>query len=98
MTAHLLQIESEIVKFISGNELLPITGSIYNDLSVFPIVSKLLTGELLNDVTVNPHKVLADNTPKKPVFIIKRNNKKKVQPLPEFGGEISFAPTEYYVL
>jgi hypothetical protein len=67
----LIKLESIVDTYISNVEISPIDKSKDPKLDVFPIVAKLLTGELLDDEPMDPSRVLADNAPKKPVFIIK---------------------------
>ncbi|XP_028049502.1 uncharacterized protein LOC105837830 isoform X2 [Monomorium pharaonis] len=67
----LIKLESIVDTYISNIEISPIDKSKNPKLDTFPIVVKLLTGELLDDEPMDPYRVLADNAPKKPVFIIK---------------------------
>ncbi|KAG7189421.1 hypothetical protein KM043_017125 [Ampulex compressa] len=86
ITPHLLRLESVVDKYVSGARLLSIEHTVSSNLSVFSIVAKLLTGELLDHEVVNPVDVLADNAPKKPVFIIKNVKRKiDVSKLPDIG-------------
>jgi len=71
----LVKLESIIDTYVSNIDILPIDKSKCPKLDVFPIVAKLLTGELLDDEPMDPYCVLADNTLKKPVFIIKIKRK-----------------------
>ncbi|XP_015189506.1 PREDICTED: uncharacterized protein LOC107073391 [Polistes dominula] len=76
MVPYILKLESTIDKFVSSTALLPKSPLISSDLNAFSFVSKLLTGELMGNETINPHYVLAENITKKPVFIIKSNKRK----------------------
>lgn len=67
----LVKLESVIDAYISNLEISPIDRSKDPKLDVFPIVVQLLTGELLGDEPMDPYRVLVDNAPRKPVFIIK---------------------------
>ncbi|XP_018398129.1 PREDICTED: uncharacterized protein LOC108776114 [Cyphomyrmex costatus] len=67
----LVKLESDIDTYVSNTNISPIDKSKYPKLDVFPIVAKLLTGELLDDEPIDPYCVLLDNVPRKPVFIIK---------------------------
>lgn len=67
----LVKLESFIDAYVSNIEISPIDKSKCPKLDVFPIVAKLLTGELLDDEPMDSYRVLAENAPRKPVFIIK---------------------------
>lgn len=67
----LVKLESVVDTYVSNIEISPIDRSDCSKLDVFPIVAKLLTGELLDDEPLDPYRVLADNMPRKPVCIIK---------------------------
>ncbi|XP_011876462.1 PREDICTED: uncharacterized protein LOC105566786 [Vollenhovia emeryi] len=67
----LVKLVSVIDEYVSSIEISPIDRSMCPKLDVFPVVAKLLTGELLDDEPMDPSRVLADNVPRKPVFIIK---------------------------
>ncbi|XP_072760322.1 uncharacterized protein [Anoplolepis gracilipes] len=67
----LFELESNIDEYVSTVKISPIDKSECSNLDVFVIVTKLLTGELLDNEPMDPYHVLADNAPKKPVFIIK---------------------------
>ncbi|XP_071638088.1 uncharacterized protein [Temnothorax longispinosus] len=67
----LVKLNSAVDAYVSSIEITPIDTSKCPKLDVFPIVAKLLTGELLGDEPMDPHRVLADNAPRKPVCIIK---------------------------
>ncbi|XP_077262451.1 uncharacterized protein LOC143897546 [Temnothorax americanus] len=67
----LVKLNSAVDAYVSNIEITPIDTSKCPKLDVFPIVAKLLTGELLGDEPMDPHRVLADNAPRKPVYIIK---------------------------
>ncbi|XP_020292964.1 uncharacterized protein LOC109859280 isoform X2 [Pseudomyrmex gracilis] len=71
----LMKLESTIDTYVSTITLLPINKSNRSELDVLINVAKLLTGELLGSEFVDPHRVLTDNAPKKPVFIIKTKPK-----------------------
>ncbi|XP_029169099.1 uncharacterized protein LOC114939042 [Nylanderia fulva] len=75
----LVKLESSIDSYISNVEISPIDKSECSKLlNVFPIVTKLLTGELLDNEPMDPNHVLMDNAPKKPVFIIKTKRKSDI--------------------
>lgn len=76
ITPQLIDLISPIDDFISHNEIIPLNRPISEDLSVFPILSKLLTGELLGHEPMNPDHILITNAPKKPVFITKKKKRK----------------------
>ena len=71
----LVKLESVVDTYVSNINISPIDKSKCPKLDVFPIVAKLLTGELLDDEPIDPCCVLADNIPRKPVFIIKIKHK-----------------------
>ncbi|XP_012058540.1 PREDICTED: uncharacterized protein LOC105621684 [Atta cephalotes] len=71
----LVKLESDVDTYVSNINISPIDKSKCPKLDVFPIVAKLLTGELLDDEPIDPCCVLADNVPRKPVFIIKIKHK-----------------------
>ncbi|KYN30699.1 hypothetical protein ALC56_14997 [Trachymyrmex septentrionalis] len=71
----LVKLESDVDTYVSNINISPIDKSKCLKLDVFPIVAKLLTGELLDDEPIDPCCVLADNVPRKPVFIIKIKHK-----------------------
>ena len=77
----LIDLISSIDDFISHNEIIPMNQSISEELSVFPILSKLLTGELLGHEPMNPEQILITNAPRKPVFITKKSKRKIDAPL-----------------
>lgn len=66
-----MKLESTIDRYVSTITLLPINRSNCSELDVLINVAKLLTGELLGSEFIDPHHILADNAPRKPVFIIK---------------------------
>lgn len=74
----LVKLESTIDAYISTVEISPIDKSECSKLDVFAIVTKLLTGELLDNEPMDPYHVLMDNAPKKPVFIIKTKRKSDI--------------------
>lgn len=61
---------SSIDNFVNNNEIIPLNRSC-DELSVFPLVSKLLTGELFGYEPIDSQFVLKTNAPKKPIFITK---------------------------
>ncbi|KAL0110618.1 hypothetical protein PUN28_013894 [Cardiocondyla obscurior] len=71
----LVKLDTIIDEYVSTSEISLIDKSKCEKLDAFPIVAKLLTGELLNDEIMDPKRVLAENIPKKPVFIIKVKRK-----------------------
>lgn len=71
----LVKLESAVDEYISTIEISLINNSTHSELDVFAIVGKLLTGELLDNEPMDPYRVLMDNVPKKPVFIIKTKRK-----------------------
>lgn len=73
------QLESSIDAFVSTIELSPTDKSeCLQLLDVFPIVTKLLTDELLDNEPMDPYHVLMNNAPRKPVFIIKTKRKSDI--------------------
>lgn len=80
ITPHLIKLESAIDKYVTNVELLPTKKSFLPDLSIFSLVAKLLTGELLGYESIDPNYVLIENMPKKPVFIIKNVKRKTIYP------------------
>ncbi|XP_076663066.1 uncharacterized protein LOC143366117 [Andrena cerasifolii] len=80
ITSHLLKLESAVDKYASNAELLPSKRSLFSDLSIFTLVAKLLTGELLGNESIDPNHILMENAPKKPVFIIKNVKRKTICP------------------
>ncbi|GAB1869027.1 hypothetical protein CAJAP_10106 [Camponotus japonicus] len=74
----LIKLESTIDAYISTVEISPIDKSECSKLDVFAIVTKLLTGELLDNEPMDPYHVLMDNAPRKPVFIIKTKRKSDI--------------------
>ncbi|XP_076169976.1 uncharacterized protein LOC143148020 [Ptiloglossa arizonensis] len=77
ITPHIIKLETTVDKYVSNVELLPAKKSFLCDLSIFSLVAKLLTGELLGHESIDPNYILTENMPKKPVFIIK-NIKRKI--------------------
>ncbi|XP_031846295.1 uncharacterized protein LOC116432923 [Nomia melanderi] len=77
---HITKLGLMVDKYVSSVELLPIKKSFLSDLSTFSIVVKLLTGELLGYEPIDPHHILMENIPKKPVFIIKNVKRKAICP------------------
>ncbi|XP_018317213.1 uncharacterized protein [Mycetomoellerius zeteki] len=71
----LVKLESDVDTYVSNINISPIDKSKCPKLDVFTIVTKLLTGELLDNEPIDPYCVLADNVPRKPVFIIKIKHK-----------------------
>lgn len=71
MIPFLTKLESTVDVYASTIYIEISPQSEYTELDVFPIVAKLLTGELLAYEPINPYHVLADNALRKPVFIIK---------------------------
>ncbi|XP_011152020.1 uncharacterized protein LOC105190789 [Harpegnathos saltator] len=67
----LVKLEATVNEYASTIEVPLMNRAECTELDVFTIVAKLLTGELLDDEPMNPYHVLADNAPKKPVFIVK---------------------------
>ncbi|KOC64481.1 hypothetical protein WH47_01065, partial [Habropoda laboriosa] len=80
ITPYLIKLESIIDKYVTSVELLPTKKSCLSDISIFSLVAKLLTGELLGYESVDPKYVLMENMPKKPVFIIKNVKRKTIYP------------------
>lgn len=76
ITPHLIKLETAIDKYVTNVELLPAQKSFLSDLSIFSVVTKLLTGELLDHEYIDPNYILMENVPKKPVFIIKNTKRK----------------------
>ncbi|XP_020707950.1 uncharacterized protein LOC105685845 [Athalia rosae] len=76
MTPYLLELESAVDTYVNSNELLPVSQRISSNLSVFSVLARLLTGELLGNEPVNPNHVLISNAPRKPVFITKNVKRK----------------------
>lgn len=74
----LVKLESTIDAYISTVAISPIDKFKCSKLDVFAIVTKLLTGELLDNEPMDPYHVLMDNAPKKPVFIIKTKRKSDI--------------------
>ncbi|CAL7935299.1 unnamed protein product [Xylocopa violacea] len=80
ITPHLIKLESAIDKYVTSVELLPTKKSLLPDLSIFSLVAKLLTGELLGHESMDPNNILMENIPKKPVFIIKNVKRRTIYP------------------
>ncbi|XP_054013357.1 uncharacterized protein LOC128895101 [Hylaeus anthracinus] len=80
ITPHIIKLESIVDRYVSNVELLPTKKSFLYDLSIFSLVSKLLTGELLGHEFIDPNHILTENMPKKPVFIIKNVKRKATYP------------------
>ncbi|XP_046141932.1 uncharacterized protein LOC114872347 [Osmia bicornis bicornis] len=78
ITPHLIKLETAIDKYVTNVELLPAQKSFLSDLNIFSLVTKLLTGELLDHEYIDPNYVLMENVPKKPVFIIKNTKRKTI--------------------
>lgn len=74
----LVKLEAAVNVYASSIEVSPINRAECTESDVFAIVAKLLTGELLDDEPMNPYHVLADNAPKKPVFIVKTKRRTDV--------------------
>ncbi|KAM0724537.1 hypothetical protein ACS0PU_009618 [Formica fusca] len=74
----LVKLESSIDAYISTVEISPINKSECSKLDAFTILTKLLTGELLDNEPMDPYQVLVDNAPRKPVFIIKTKRKSDI--------------------
>ncbi|XP_070163198.1 uncharacterized protein [Polyergus mexicanus] len=74
----LIKLESSIDAYISTVEISPINKSECLKLDAFTILTKLLTGELLDNESMDPYQVLVDNAPRKPVFIIKTKRKSDI--------------------
>lgn len=74
----LVKLESSIDAYVSTIELSPINKSECSKLDAFTVLTKLLTGELLNNEPMDPYQVLMDNAPRKPVFIIKTKRKSDI--------------------
>lgn len=74
----LVKLESSIDAYISTVEISPINKSKCSKLDAFTILTKLLTGELLDNEPMDPYQVLVDNAPRKPVFIIKTKRKSDI--------------------
>lgn len=80
ITPYLTKLEFMVDKYVSSVELLPAKRSFLSDLSIFTLVTKLLTGELLGHEYIDPNYILTENAPKKPVFIIKNIKRKTICP------------------
>ncbi|XP_076248251.1 uncharacterized protein LOC143188081 [Calliopsis andreniformis] len=80
VTPQIIKLESMVDKYVSNINLLPMKKSFLSDLSIFTLVAKLLTGELLGHEYIDPNYILTENMPKKPVFIIKNVKRKTVCP------------------
>ncbi|XP_017761733.1 PREDICTED: uncharacterized protein LOC108551899 [Eufriesea mexicana] len=80
ITPHLIKLKSAIDKYVTNIELLPTKKSLLYDLSIFSLVAKLLTGELLGHEFIDSNYILMENMPKKPVFIIKNVKRKSIYP------------------
>ncbi|XP_014485887.1 PREDICTED: uncharacterized protein LOC106750219 [Dinoponera quadriceps] len=65
------KLEAAVNAYVSTIGISPLNRTECTESDVFAIVVKLLTGELLGVEPMNPYHVLADNAPKKPVFIVK---------------------------
>lgn len=63
MIPFLFELESNIDEYVSTVKISPIDKSECSNLDVFVIVTKLLTGELLDNEPMDPYHVLADNAP-----------------------------------
>lgn len=74
----LVKLETAVNVYASTIEVSPMNRAECTELDVFAIVAQLLTGELLDDEPMNPYRVLADNAPRKPVFIVKTKRKTDV--------------------
>ncbi|KAL6441916.1 hypothetical protein ACFW04_002355 [Cataglyphis niger] len=74
----LVKLESSVDAYVSNIELSPINKSECSKLDAFTVLTKLLTGELLNNEPMDPYQVLMDNAPRKPVFIIKTKRKSDI--------------------
>lgn len=74
----LVKLEAAVEVYASTIEVSLVNRAECTELHVFTIVTKLLTGELLDDEPMNPYHVLADNAPKKPVFIVKTKRRTDV--------------------
>ncbi|XP_032664971.1 uncharacterized protein LOC116841300 [Odontomachus brunneus] len=74
----LVKLEAAVEVYASTIEVSLMNRAECTELHVFTIVAKLLTGELLDDEPMNPYRVLADNAPKKPVFIVKTKRRTDV--------------------
>lgn len=81
MIPFLVKLESAVDVYVSTIEISPMHKSESTELDAFAIVAKLLTGELLDKEPTNPYHVLADNAPKKPVFIIKTRRRTDIPSL-----------------
>lgn len=76
------EFKSLIDKFARTNSLLPTSNKVKQELSAFPIVKQLLTGELLAEDTItNPEKILLENA-RQPKILITRNAVKRRSAVP----------------
>ncbi|KAK1125275.1 hypothetical protein K0M31_005649 [Melipona bicolor] len=80
ITPHLIKLESAIDKYVTNVEVLSTKNLFVPDLSIFSLVAKLLTGDLLGYESIDPNYILMENMPKKPVFIIKNIKRKTIYP------------------
>ncbi|XP_011635883.1 uncharacterized protein LOC105426377 [Pogonomyrmex barbatus] len=78
----LVELESLIDAYAASVEISSTNRSTCSTLNIFSFVTKLLTGELLGDEFVDPNRVLADNAPRKPVFIIKIKRRMDLPSMP----------------
>lgn len=77
------EFKSLIDKFALTTSLLPANDKVKQDLSAFPVVSQLLTGELLaqDPITISPEQILLENA-KQPKIFITRNPIKRQRLVP----------------
>ena len=68
--------ETAIDKYVTNVELLPAQKSFLSDLNIFSLVTKLLTGELLDHEYIDPNYVLMENVPKNQFLLSKILNVK----------------------
>ncbi|XP_024940809.1 uncharacterized protein LOC107267716 isoform X2 [Cephus cinctus] len=76
ITPYLLELDKAVDKFASSADFLTISNTTTSELSAFPVLVKLLTGELFGQDTINPNSVMVECTQRKPVFITKNNRRK----------------------
>ncbi|XP_046602586.1 uncharacterized protein LOC107224483 [Neodiprion lecontei] len=94
MTPYLLELDSAVDAYAKTNELLPPTVKNSSCLTIFPILTRLLTEELLGKEPVNPYHVLASNAPRKPVFITKNTIKRKMD-IPALSANTKIPKNSY---